>query len=290
MTKNGHYPQISRIMSFFSLKKQVCDVVSDLKICYNDIDIYIKKGGNAVLDIAILDDEQIYLEATASMIKEYRDAHSELDISLHIFTSPYDLLGSVDTFDMYLLDVVMPNMTGIEVATVLREKRVESPIVFLTSTREFAVESYSVGAFNYLIKPIDKKKLFEVLDKAFDEVGVKRASFISAKTADGVELVPFNKIVYIEFLDRRVCYHMTNGDLILCNQQRVSFSESIQPILNDPRFCRCGASYVLNLHYVKAVKKNAIQFSVLDIELHLPKKSYSEVLTAWLDYWMEVDK
>ncbi|MBR5460705.1 MAG: response regulator transcription factor, partial [Clostridia bacterium] len=169
-----------------------------------------------MLDIAILDDEQIYLEATASMIKEYRDAHSELDISLHIFTSPYDLLGSVDTFDMYLLDVVMPNMTGIEVATVLREKRVESPIVFLTSTREFAVESYSVGAFNYLIKPIDKKKLFEVLDKAFDEVGVKRASFISAKTADGVELVPFNKIVYIEFLDRRVCYHMTNGDLILC--------------------------------------------------------------------------
>lgn len=277
-------------MSIFSHKMQVCAVVSDKKICYNNIVIYIKKGGNAVLDIAILDDEQIYLEATASLIREYRDAHSELDISLHIFTSPYDLLGNGATFDVYLLDVVMPDMTGIDVATVLREKRVAAPIVFLTSTREFAVEAYSVGAFNYLIKPIDKKKLFEVLDKVFEDVGSKRTSFISAKTADGVELVPFNKIVYIEFSDRRVCYHMTNGEVIRCNQQRVSFAESIQPILNDPRFCRCGASYVLNLHYVKAVKKDVAQFNVIDTELHLPKKSYSDVLTAWLDYWTEVDK
>ncbi len=243
-----------------------------------------------MIEIAILDDEKFFLEATASMIKEYRDTHSDLDINLHVFTSPYDLLGSETAFDMYLLDVVMSDMTGIDVAAVLREKRVDSPIVFLTSTREFAVESYSVGALNYLIKPVDKNKLFEVLDKVVEIVGIKRSSVVYAKTSDGVELIPFNKIVYIEFADRRVCYHLTNGEVIRCNQQRVSFTDSINPVLNDSRFCRCGASYVLNLHYVKAVKKGITQFNAIDAELHLPKKAYSEVLTAWLDYWTEVNK
>ena len=66
--------------------------------------------------------------------------------------------------DLIMLDVIMPLLNGMDTARELRNDNQIVPIIFLTSSREFAVDSYEVKAFHYLIKPVDDVKLFRTLD------------------------------------------------------------------------------------------------------------------------------
>ena len=113
--------------------------------------------------IAIVDDEPLCLEQVVAIAKEYEKERTDKKIVFDIFSHPEDLLESsyrLGGYDIYVLDVIMPGMDGIELGKKLREANSDGKIIYLTSSPEFAYDSFSVKAFNYILKPAKKDVFF----------------------------------------------------------------------------------------------------------------------------------
>ena len=83
---------------------------------------------------------------------------------------PFDIIEFSNPSD--LLDVCMPGITGMSLATELRAKRIESPIVFLTSYSDYAVQAFGVNATHYIVKPYTKEEFFKGVDKALAAINI----------------------------------------------------------------------------------------------------------------------
>lgn len=116
-----------------------------------------------MLQIAICDDEEIQLRQTAALVNTYLRARPGVSGRIAMFQSGADLLErvqSVSGFDLYVLDILMPAMSGIDVGRRLRALGEGGEIVYLTSSNDFAADSYDIRAFFYLLKPVEQEKLF----------------------------------------------------------------------------------------------------------------------------------
>ena len=136
------------------------------------------------MKIAVCDDEIHFIDAVCSLLEEWAKER-EIKLTLYRFTNGDDLIDAQksECMDLIILDVIMPLLSGIDAARELRNTHQTVPIIFLTSSREFAVDSYEVKALNYLIKPVDAVKLFLILDDFLKTLRQPEALF-TAKTAD----------------------------------------------------------------------------------------------------------
>ena len=122
-----------------------------------------------MLDLALCDDEAEQLDIVGRLLRDYVQARPELAIRLSVFSSGRDLLAAEEEgarFDICVLDVVMPELSGIELGIELRERGSASAIIYLTIYPEYAVDSYAAKAFYYLVKPPEPERLYQVLDQA----------------------------------------------------------------------------------------------------------------------------
>ena len=109
-----------------------------------------------MIQIAFCDDDQTVLDQLSALLEKYR-AQRCIQIQCTAFRSPLDLLAEIEKgvrYDILFLDVIMPAENGITVAKEIRQYDTAVEIIFLTSSTEFAVESYMVGAYFYQLKPI----------------------------------------------------------------------------------------------------------------------------------------
>ena len=100
-----------------------------------------------MIRIAVCDDEKKYLDESKMLISEYAPLRN-IRFSVEQFENPFDFLDKLDKgeeYDVYLLDVYMPGLTGVSIATELRRRNDESPVIFLTSSRDHAVEAFGCG-------------------------------------------------------------------------------------------------------------------------------------------------
>ena len=168
------------------------------------------------MKIAICDDELCYRKQFLSYLDEYmlKNPNNQLEYSL--FSNAQQLLDSTllsKNFDVYLLDVIMPGMNGIELGLKLREKKLDRKIIYLTSSAEYAVDSYKVKAFQYLLKPVKKEELFTVLDDLFSAKKKKKNNILIIKTKENSVKVNISDILYVESGKRKLLYHMKNGQI-----------------------------------------------------------------------------
>lgn len=120
-----------------------------------------------MLRIAVCDDEIKELNQTEKLLNAYLQAHPQLNGQVSTFSDAKSLLAQREVqghFDLYVLDIIMPEMSGIETGRQLRALGDHGEIIFLTNSNEFAADSYDVRAFFYLLKPVEKDKLFQVMN------------------------------------------------------------------------------------------------------------------------------
>ena len=122
-----------------------------------------------MLKIAICDDEQPIRDYLKKLTEKCTDAQ------VHVFANGEELLSDPTVYDIILLDISLnrkpdsgkPN--GMEVAKKIRETS-DVIIIFVTALKEYVFEGYDVGAFHYLLKPVDEQKFMEVMDKAISQI------------------------------------------------------------------------------------------------------------------------
>lgn len=238
-----------------------------------------------MLTIALCDDCAEDLENIAALLGEYQRLHPENPFQLTRFHSGNALLSAAacDRFDLYLLDVLMKGADGIQTGLHLRRRGATGEIIYITTTRDFAVESYQAQAFSYLVKPVTRAQLFSVLDQAIGQRWP--AEHLVIRTPDGDAHISLRDVLYVERTRRVMCYHMTDGRNIFSITLRVPFREAAAPLLAYPQFVLCGASFVLNLAHVNEVEPSV---AVLDdgSRVPIPRRLNTQVKRAWIDYWL----
>lgn len=240
-----------------------------------------------MLRIAVCDDEEKQLNKTALLLNRYFQCRPGLEGELETFQSGSALLArakEAGRFDLYLLDILMPESSGIETARRLRALGQDGEIIYLTCSNDFAADSYDVGAFFYLLKPVEEQKLFQVLDGAVEKLNRRRSSAVVVTTADGPRRILLERIRYVERVGRCMRYYCTDGTAD-SQSIRASFREMVSPLLADPRFYLCGASFVLNFQHVTGVSG---QIALLDNgqTVPLPRTAATEFKKAWGNYWL----
>ena len=208
-----------------------------------------------ILRIAVCDDEEKQRNEMAALLKSYFSSRPDLHGLVETFQNGKELMaraGNLENFDIYILDIIMPELNGIELGRHLRALGDGGEIVYLTSSNDFAADSYDVYAFFYLLKPVNQSKLFQVLDGALEKLNQRRNSAVVVTTEDGPRRILLERIQYVERIGRCIRYSCTDG-IVDSQTIRISFRKMVAPLLADRRFCLCGASFVLNFQHVTGV-------------------------------------
>ena len=236
-----------------------------------------------MLRIAVCDDEQLYLDKTRAMLEQYAAAH-DVEITAEAFMNPSALLDSIEAgerHDIYLLDIYMPGVSGMSVATELRSKGVRSPIIFLTSSTEHAVEAFGVDATHYLLKPYTQQNFFAAMNKAVQSISAHAEESIVLKVGGAYQNVPVDHILYCEAADNHQRLWMKDGGTLLI---RMTASELYDMLESFGCFHRCGRAYILNLNHVKKVTANSTVLKNC-MELPLPHSAVAGLRSAFFNHF-----
>ncbi len=239
-----------------------------------------------MLEIAYCEDNEYEREEIGNYLKSYLFRHRDITAHLTGFSSSRALLDSSTIFDIYFLDIIMPEgPTGIETGKILRERGVTGIILYLTSSKEYAVDSYSTRALDYLVKPISAEAFEAAFTRAISIIKQRSEESLMLKAKSGVYMVNFKDLIYAELIRRNVKYYMAGGNVLKSPSIYTSFREVVSPFLKDKRFILCGSSFMVNLQHIRGIEKDNILMSDGQ-KLCLPKKAYPELRTAWFDYWV----
>lgn len=237
--------------------------------------------------IAICDDDMLWRRQILEMTNAYAAENPELGISFTAFEWGSELMEAARKtggFDVYILDILMHGMNGIELGSRLRQMGFDGKIIYLTSSQEYAIDSYRVKAYNYLLKPLRKDTFFAALDEVHSAISERKGKSIIVRTKDSSIKVSFDSIEYAELCKRTVVYHLTGGKTLESISIRTSFSEAVQELLQDSRFLLCGTSMVANMHHITMVEKDGLLFRD-QRKVYLPRKACSDIRSAWYDFY-----
>jgi DNA-binding LytR/AlgR family response regulator len=202
------------------------------------------------MNILICDDihdEALELEKAISGI----EAHSNFVCT--IFTRGADALSHIQSgakTDVCFLDILMPEMKGTELAYKMREAGFTGEIVFLTSTNEYASESYTVNAFSYLLKPPKMVNVAQVLAKIQKKRESADTAGIPIASKSLKRFLLFREISHVEVLRNDVHFRLLDGSEIAV---RAPLSEFLPKLMEDRRFTQCHRSFVLNMDAVASI-------------------------------------
>lgn len=242
-----------------------------------------------MLKLALCDDDALLRAGVEAQLREYLRLRPELTAKLSVFSSGRELLSAAEEqgpFHLYILDVVMPDISGIELGLKLRKLNPNDLIIYLTVSSEYAIDSYDVHAFHYLLKPVQSQRLYEVLDQAVALLEKRRSACVAVKTRNELQILSLDDILFAELSQRRVCYHLENGDTVESVTMRGSFQDEIAPLLSDPRFFLSSVSFVVNLYYVTSVDKGALHLKG-GLRVPLARRLLTQARQRWSDYWLD---
>lgn len=237
--------------------------------------------GGVFLNIAICEDERVYQQHIESLI--YNLNLSER-IDLDIFSSGEDLVNAYRNnrrYSIILLDMQMKELGGIETAEIVRTYDKNCIIIIITAIIEYAVEGYSINAFNFILKPINEEKFNKILLNAIHKVKFFDHQTYIIETREKTIVLLLSDILYVESSARKVVIY--GKDSIYESNENIS---SVEAKLEDQGFVRISRYYLINLRYVKEIRFNEILL-LNDISLSYSKKFASDIKKKYMIYMME---
>ena len=235
-----------------------------------------------MIKIAFCDDELSILNELRVLLDQYRVARNH-EIDYTAFQSPLDLLAEMERgprYDILFLDVIMPGETGIDAAAEIRNYDSDVKIIFLTSSTEYAVQSYTVGAYFYQLKPIWAESFFRLMDSAISTCEKEHTDGLILRCKNGITRIELRHLEYCEVIRHTLFIHLTNGKVLEITCSLDELSKQLEPY---GKFLRPHRSFLVNLDYVQSLSARAITMSCL-AEIPLPRGKYQEIKDTYLEY------
>lgn len=228
-----------------------------------------------MLQIAVCDGDEIMGEKLKQLIESR--LQKEEDYRVLAFSTGRRLLESGIRFDIYFLDIDLKDINGIDMARRLRQGS-EAVIVFVTALKEYIFDAFDVQAFQYLLKPIDEQKFFQVLDKAVAECrSMKQSEPLVIRVKGVYQNVPKENIMYAENDARKIILHLKGEQIAYYSKM-----SELEGLLGR-QFFRCHRGYLVNLGAVKSYDTGSIQIKNGETIL-MAKQKYGDFVTAYMEY------
>lgn len=235
--------------------------------------------------IALCDDEAAEMEKIKSLLEQYREWHSDYSFQIDCFVNVNELLIRMEESgympDILFMDIYMPEKMGIQAAQEIREMGNGCRIIFLTSSKEYALEAYRVDAVQYLLKPISDKELFPVLDKTLKAMEREQQKHLLLRIDGTIRRVALHDILYCEAQKKsqRIC--LTENRQL---QLRMTMGRLQEMLAGHDEFVRVGVAYIINLEHVESLNTQMLQMDNGD-EIYLPRGSYQNLRELYFDYY-----
>ncbi len=237
-----------------------------------------------MLRIALCDDDREDLKRQECDIRAFWAAYDpDMEFALRSYASGADLLAAIERserFHIILLDVVMPLCDGIETAREIRLADKAVKIIFLTASAQFALDSYDVRAFSYLLKGGPREKLFSVLREAVQEIEDATGRYMLVKAKTGLVRLQYHGIAYLEVVGKTITFYMNDAQRY---QVYGTLAEVEESFLSQERFLKPHRSYIVNMDHVRRL--NERELTLADgSRIPISKANYNEVKRRYIAY------
>lgn len=221
-----------------------------------------------MIKYAIVDnDEQFITELKDKVIHMLID----VDIKIMTFTNPIDFLKSNEVFDILLLDIEMPELSGIEVAKSMETSK--TLIIYLTSYTNRMIEAFSMNVYKYLLKETLDQTLKDTLIKAMDYI--EKSADLLIKTESGIVRLNENEIVYLEYYQRRIHLFLLQTSYEIKNIGMIDFSDQL-----SEQFIVINRSTMVNKQYMQGIQQKKIIMQGVDHPLEISRYRLNDVHQA----------
>lgn len=235
------------------------------------------------INIAICDDE---IESIEKIRNKIMDIVNGKNIQIDIFTylnskRAVDVLQSdKEHFDILLLDIDMPELSGLEVAKAIRKKRENIILIFVSAHEQYVFESIEYNPFRYIRKSKLAEELPLAMKAAFARLESDKENSIIIKTDDGEVRLFYSEIMYYETGNRRINMHLSNGKTVTTWK---TVKELIEE-MNDERFIKLHSGCVVNVKYISEYSKSDVTLDNGE-KLIVSRRNIKDVKEELLKYW-----
>lgn len=205
--------------------------------------------------IAVCDDER----ETGSRIRDLVESalrEQGVDAAITVYQAPSEVLADLRNndrrYDLYLLDILMGDENGVELARALRSTGSRAKLIFITSSPDFWRDGYKVEASDYLLKPVDPVELSQVLSRLLKGPDMVTLRLLSG----GTVLLPADGICWAEAFDHTTQVHTATEDYAV-----LGTLGEVAKNLPGEKFFRCHRSYLVNLDRVAQVERTSLHLT-----------------------------
>ncbi len=234
-----------------------------------------------MLNICLCDDDVNILNYYSNRITELLEENNYA-FRIETYTSGESLIFELEEnpnrFNIIIIDIIMKNINGIETTKILRKYGYNGVIIFLTSSKEYALESFSVEPLNYILKDDSDNRFNKVFLKAANEVYKisNKSVVISCKPQSKV--INLDTITYMESLNKKVILHKISGE----SEEINCIFKDIYEKVKEYGFIRCHKSYIVNVKYVQSFNKLECRLQK-DIIIPIGRKYSKEFRNTFLE-------
>ena len=239
---------------------------------------------NNIPSFAICDDDEIVCEAIYNKVKHYFDACG-IEVKIKQFTSSLSLYGNIEKgtqFDCLFLDIDMPNLNGVELASKAKTSNKDLDIIFISNREDRVFETFKVLPFGFVRKSSFSKDIVNVL-QLYIQKRIMEDTYIAIKSNNNsvIQKVKVSSIVYIESFRYKQFVYLENGDVVECRMTLEDFESKLSK--ND--IIKVYKGYLINLKFVQRIENKGIVMNYKDgVLINISRNRVQEIKTIYLNY------
>lgn len=204
------------------------------------------------MKIAVCDDEKIFFNELNELFTQYSKEMQEQIYALY-FSTGRDLLSSQLKFDIIFMDYQMNDLDGMETCRILRTRKNDTTIIFLTSFPQVVFQSFEVNTFRFLVKPIKKQDVFDAINAYIKSVN--NDDFLLINTNDGSFRLKLSEIIYIEAQGKSCIIRTVDNSFQSCK-----YLKEFEKLLPTDSFMRTHKSCIVHFLHINNHDNTTIYF------------------------------
>ena len=230
--------------------------------------------------IAIIEDDINSMNLLNQYLKDYV-ANKNFEIQIFPFYTVSEFKkSSFQKFDIIFMDIELPDGNGMSLAAELRKNNQYSMLIFVTNLAQYAINGYSVNAFDFVLKPINYYSFSMKMDSAFKHLEYHSKKELILKVYHNVKKVEVDSIKYIEINNHSLTFYTTSETIKITGSLK-----SIEKELSPRSFAMCNQCYLVNLKYVTEIKDYYVYLGEEKLLMSRPKKkTFLQAFNNYLGY------